>query len=238
VILSHKNPSFLDMTERTPTIIHADGSLLVIDKPSGLLSIPDGYDHSVPFVGRILEPSFGRLWVVHRLDKETSGVMVLARNAEAHSKLNAQFSEHQVSKRYHAIISGNPDWDKETIEIPLRANVGRRNRTAVDIANGKPALTRFRVLERFPGFTLLEARPETGRTHQIRAHLYDLGFAILSDSLYGEGEISPMINRLALHACSLTFWHPGTGRMRTFETSYPGDIAKALSMLQGLSATG
>jgi RluA family pseudouridine synthase len=223
------------MTEKKPTIIYADSSLLIIAKPAGVLSIPDGYDHSVPYIGRILEPSFGRLWVVHRLDKDTSGVMVFARSAEAHAKLNAQFAEHQVSKTYHALIPGSPDWEEYVIEVPLRTNMGRRNRTAVDIAKGKHALTRFRVLESYPGHTLLEAHPETGRTHQIRAHLYDLGFAILSDPLYGFGDISPLIDRLALHARSLSFWHPKTGQMRSFEAPYPQDFELALSQLRRMA---
>jgi RluA family pseudouridine synthase len=219
------------MTEETPTVIYADANLLVIDKPAGMLSIPDGYDHTVPYLGRVLEPAYGRLWVVHRLDKQTSGVMVLARNAQAHSKLNTQFAERQVSKTYHALIFGSPDWDEKVIEVPLRANVGRRNRTAVDIAAGKHALTRFRVLQRYPGHALLEAKPETGRPHQIRAHLYDLDFAILSDPLYGFGGISPFINRLALHACSLSFWHPLTGMMVSYDAPYPKDFEAALFQL-------
>ena len=223
------------MTKKTPTIIFADTSLLVINKPAGVLSIPDGYDHTVPYIGRILEPSYGRLWVVHRLDKDTSGVMVFARNAEPHCSLNTQFAEHQVSKTYHAIIPGTPEWEEKVIEIPLRTNVGRRNRTAVDIANGKHALTRFRVLERYPGHTLLEAKPETGRTHQIRAHLYDLGFAIMSDPLYGYGDISPLMPRLALHARTLSFWHPSTGRMRSFQAPYPQDFEKTLSQLRHMA---
>ncbi len=223
------------MIDQIPAILYADPSLLVVDKPAGMLSIPDGYDHGVPYLGRVLEPWYGRLWVVHRLDKETSGVMVFARNAEVHRKLNIQFSEHQISKTYHAIISGQPDWDEKVADIPLRSNVGRRNRTAVDIAKGKLSLTRFRVLERYPGHTLLEAKPETGRTHQIRAHLYDFGFTILSDPLYGFEEISLFMSRLALHARSLTFWHPTTGEMVTYEAPYPQDFDLALVHLRTLT---
>lgn len=228
---SHIQP----MTQAMPTILSADANLLIVDKPAGVLSIPDGYDHTVPYIGRILEPAYGRLWVVHRLDKETSGVMVFARNAAAHRNLNAQFAGHQVSKVYHAMIPGSPDWDERVIEVPLRTNVGRRNRTAVDIAQGKPALTRFQVLARYTGHTLLEAKPETGRTHQIRAHLYDLGFAILSDHLYGLGEISPWIDRMALHAHLLSFWHPTTGRMETYEAPYPQDFEHALAQLRQMA---
>jgi len=225
----------LPMMYQTPTILYADAHLLVVDKPAGVLSIPDGYDHAVPYLGRILEPSYGRLWVVHRLDKETSGVMVFGRSADVHKELNKQFSEHQVSKKYHAIISNAPDWEEKVADIPLRSNVGRRNRTAVDIAKGKHSITKYRVLEKFPGHSLLEAKPETGRTHQIRAHLYDLGFSILSDTLYGFEEISPFIGRLALHAYTLTFWHPTTGELVTFGAPYPQDFELALSQLRTLT---
>lgn len=215
-----------------PAIIHADSDLLVIDKPAGILSIPDGYDRAVPYLGGILEPSYGRLWVVHRLDKETSGVMVFARNPQAHKALNTQFAGHQISKTYHALVDGHPDWDEKCMDMPLRTNVGRRNRTTVDIADGKMSLTRFRVLEKFRGHALLEACPETGRTHQIRAHLYDLGYAILTDPLYGAGLVSPLIGRLALHAVSISVWHPTTGVMITFEAPYPQDFEVGLTQLR------
>jgi RluA family pseudouridine synthase len=220
-----------------PAIIHADSDLLVIDKPAGILSVPDGYDRTVPYLGGVLEPSYGRLWVVHRLDKQTSGVLVFARNPQAHKILNTQFSEHQVSKTYHALIEGNPDWEDKTIDIPLRTNVGRRNRTTVDIAGGKRSLTHFQVLEHFPAYALVKASPETGRTHQIRAHLYDLGFSILSDPLYGHGQISPFIERLALHAVSLSVWHPTSGVMITFEAPYPQDFEVGLAQLRFVEAT-
>ncbi len=219
-------------------VIHSDGDLLVIDKPAGILSIPDGYDHAVPYLGRLLEPAYGRLWVVHRLDKETSGVMVMARNPEAHRALSTQFAERQVSKIYHALVEGEPEWDEKLLDLPLRAGVGRHHRTVVDIGNGKPARTRFRVLERFAEYALLSAAPETGRTHQIRAHLYDLAFCILSDPLYGHMRPSVYIDRMALHARSLTFWHPATGEMVTFESPYPADFESALAQLRYLAAQG
>ena len=224
------------MSEVVPTLIYSDADLLVVDKPPGILSIPDGYDRAVPYMGKLLEPSYGRLWVVHRLDKNTSGVMVLARNADAHRILSNQFSEHQVSKTYHAMIEGYPEWDEKLLDLPLRSNVGRHNRTAVDIGRGKPARTFFRVLERFSGYALLAAYPETGRTHQIRAHLYDLGYSILSDELYGHGQISPFIGRMALHACALTIWHPTSGVMITFEAPYPPDFELGISQLRYLAA--
>jgi RluA family pseudouridine synthase len=219
------------MSAEIPIILYIDDSLLVVNKPAGLLSIPDGYDRSLAYVGGLLEASYGRLWVVHRLDKETSGVMVLARSAEVHARLNQQFAEHHVIKSYHALVAGDPDWQVHRVDLPLRSNVGRRKRTAVDIANGKQAITRLRVLERFPGYALLEAQPETGRTHQIRAHLYAVGFTIISDPLYGMGDLSPLIGRLALHAHSLMFQHPHTEQECCFEAPYPADFEQALSQL-------
>lgn len=224
--------------EQTPSIIYIDSSLIIVDKPSGVLSIPDGYDATIPSLTQILTISYGRIWVVHRLDKDTSGVMVFARNADAHSYLNTQFYERKVTKIYHALISGHPDWDTKLVDKPLRANVGQRNRTVVNLMNGKKAISRFRVLEVFPEHTLLEVRPVTGRRHQIRAHLYELGFDIVSDPLYGSGDISPLIKRLALHAISLAFVHPKTGRMERFNVPYPRDFEQALSQLKGLNQAG
>jgi tRNA pseudouridine32 synthase / 23S rRNA pseudouridine746 synthase len=214
-----------------PDVIHADEALLVIDKPAGLLSLPDGHDATLPHVRRILEPQFGRLWIVHRLDRETSGIMLLARNEDAHRRLNQQFENRQVSKSYHAIVNGNPGWDEIRANFPLRINVGRRKRTAVVRKQGKPATTYFRLLESFDEHTLLEARPETGRRHQIRAHLFHLGYPILSDPLYGLGGISPLISRLALHANSLTFQDPTTADTLTFKCASPPDFEAAISNL-------
>lgn len=219
-------------------VIYSDGDILVVDKPAGVLSLPDGYDHAVPYLRRLLEPLYGRLWVVHRLDRETSGVIVLARSPEAHRALSLQFAERQVSKIYHAIVDGEPEWEEKMLDLPLRVGVGRHHRTVVDLGNGKPARTRFRILERLNGYALLSAAPETGRTHQIRAHLYDLAFSILSDPLYGHMQASPYIDRMALHARSLTFWHPSTGEMVTFESAYPADFEFALAQLRYLAVQG
>jgi RluA family pseudouridine synthase len=166
-------------------VIFTDESLLVINKPSGLLVIPDGYDPTLPHVAGVLASRFGPLWIVHRLDRETSGVLVLARNTEAHRSLNTQFETHQAVKAYHALVAGNPVWQENEVRLPLRTDGDRRHRTVVDRRHGKQAVTRFQVLESFRGWTLLEARPETGRTHQIRAHLSALGLPIVGDRLYG-----------------------------------------------------
>jgi len=200
----------------------------VIDKPAGLLSLPDGYDPVKPHVRSLLEPDIGRLWIVHRLDRETSGVKVLARSADAHRELNRQFSERKVSKVYHALVSGNPAWNEKNIDLPLRTDVGRRRRTVVDIKKGKESSTSFRVLERFESGVLIQAQPKTGRRHQIRTHLYSLDHSVLSDPLYGSSERSSLIERLALHAFSLSVRHPQTGERVVFEAPYPSDFALVL----------
>jgi len=197
-----------------------------------LLSLPDGYDSEKPYLQNVLEPEWGRLWMVHRLDRLASGVLVLARTAEAHRSLNGQFARRQVAKTYHALVSGQPSWETNTVTLPLRANVGRRNRTVVDHHKGKLAATQLRVLGLFKQHALVEARPATGRRHQIRAHLYARGYPILSDPLYGSGEISPLIDRLALHAHSLQFTHPQTRESVRFEAPYPADFSVALRQLR------
>jgi len=221
----------MNAAEHNIPIIFEDSALLVIDKPAGLLSIPDGYDAAKPHLRGVLEPQYGRLWIVHRLDKDTSGVLVLARNAAAHRELNLQFFNHQIQKTYHALVIGIPEWDEKIVNAPLRANIGRRKRTVVDPKRGKTALTEIRVLERFRDHSFVEIHPKTGRTHQIRAHLYYLGYPILSDPLYGDGTQTALIHRLALHARSLTFQHPLTREPKTFPVPYPDDFATALQKL-------
>jgi len=217
-------------------ILYVDDVLLVINKPAGLPSLPDGYDPAAPHVRSLLEPHFGRVWIVHRLDRDTSGVLLLARSAGAHRLLNMQFDQRQVKKVYHALVNGSPDWDEKMVDLPLRVNVGHKHRTAVDPARGKPAVTHLRVMERFAGYALVEAAPETGRTHQIRAHLVAAGYPLLADELYGsqtESQAAPPMPRLALHARALTFMHPVQGILLRVESPYPEDFTQALERLRG-----
>lgn len=219
-------------------ILYIDETLLVINKPAGLPTLPDGYDPAAPHVRSLLEPHFGRLWIVHRLDRGTSGVLLLVRSAQAHRALNSQFDQRQVSKVYHALVTGSPAWDSKTVELPLRADVGHKHRTVVDPARGKPAVTHLRVLERFAAFALVEAVPETGRTHQIRAHLAALGHPLVADELYGSlpAEASPpVLHRLGLHARQLTIEHPLLRSVLHFDAPYPEDFARALDQLRRAS---
>ncbi len=215
-------------------LLHLDEHILVIDKPAGLSVLPDGWDaraRDAPYLVKMLEAEHGKIWIAHRLDKTTSGVMVFARTAEAHRELNRQFERHEVKKVYHALVEGDPKWDEHTARHPLRADVGHHHRTVVDNRRGKPSATHFRVLERFGGACLLEAAPETGRTHQVRVHASELGYPLLGDAGYGS-RVTRVLARPALHARSLTFRHPASGESVTFLAPYPADFESALAALR------
>jgi RluA family pseudouridine synthase len=231
-------------------VLFKDRDLLVINKPAGMLVLPDGYDPEAAHLKDILTPEFGDLWIVHRLDRQTSGVLLLARNSEAHRALNIQFENRQVTKVYHALVSGVPDWTRQMVELPLRADGDRRHRTVVDRRQGKTALTHFRVLERFGNYALIAAAPQTGRTHQIRVHLATLEHPIVVDDLYGDGHElylsqfkrnynassrkaeRPLLGRLGLHAFSMDFFHPKRKRNMAFQAPYPKDFSAALQQLR------
>lgn len=178
---------------------------------------------------RWVEMHYGKVYLVHRLDKFTSGVLLFARTAEAHRHLSLQFETHKVFKRYQAILHGEPAWEEMLADSPLRSNVGRRHRTVVS-PQGKAAETWFRVLARGKGFAWVEVQPRTGRTHQIRAHAAALGHPLLGDVLYGAPP-SPFLERPALHACALTFIHPESGKELTLQAPLAEDLVRALKLL-------
>lgn len=222
--------------ERLQWVIYSDEHLLVINKPPGIPVLPDGYHPEKEHVRSLFEPSYGRLWIVHRLDKETSGVLLLARTAEAHRALNLQFDRRSVEKIYHALVWGVPAWEEMTIDAPLRANGDRRHRTVVDAQRGKESLTLCKRLETFSKCTLLSIQPKTGRPHQIRAHLAHCGYPILGDRLYGFSEkqasLPFSIARVALHALSLSVHHPSNGKQMGFRAAYPSDFEGWIHLLR------
>jgi RluA family pseudouridine synthase len=212
-------------------ILYSDDAIIVLDKPAGLSVLPDGWEKESHHLARMLEEEYGKVWIVHRLDKSTSGVMIFARSAEAHRALNMQFEKHEARKIYHALAVGNPKWAEKIARFPLRINVGHKHRTMVDEKNGKPCETRFRVLKRLQDCVLLEAELMTGRTHQIRVHAYALDHPLLGDVLYSAPE-TDLIARPALHAHSLAFTHPQTNERLKFTAPYPPDFEAAISGIE------
>ena len=213
-------------------IVYSDSQILVINKPADLSVLPEGWEKDAPYLVRMLEETYEKIWVVHRIDKITSGVIVFALTAEAHRSLNIQFEKHEVEKVYHALVNGLPKWEEKITKFPLRVNVGHKHRTMVDNRNGVRSETRFKLLERYQASALVEASPMTGRTHQIRVHAYALGHPLLGDILYSAPE-TDLIARPALHAYSLTLRHPETGKSLTFQADYPNDFMNALRLLRG-----
>ena len=205
-------------------ILHEDDDILVVNKPSGLAVIAEGWQADVPYLIQLLSKTHGKLWVVHRLDKYTSGVVICAKNAFAHRFLNGQFEKRQVRKKYHAIVEGAPDREYVISNQPLCTNSDRSHRTVVDTRNGKEASTEFHLINSIDCYSLVEVSPKTGRTHQIRAHAANLGFPILGDLLYG-GHKNKYIDRMALHSHLLSFTHPRTKLPIEITAPYPLDFA-------------
>lgn len=200
-------------------VLHADEHLLVVDKPAGLLSVPGRGEGEQNNLTVQLRRRFADALVVHRLDQATSGLMLFARNTQAHRQLSMAFEARQVHKRYVAVVHGCLAGNAGTIEAPLMADWPNRPRQKVNVEFGKPALTHWRVLERLAHTTWLELEPVTGRSHQLRVHLLSIGHPIVGDTLYAEGR--PAHPRLLLHATQLRFVHPATATQMDFESPPP-----------------
>lgn len=187
-------------------VVFEDENVIILNKPCGLLSIEDGFQPNLPNLRSMLKNEFGNIWAVHRLDKETSGIILFAKNAEAHRYMNSQFSDRRINKTYLAIVQGFPLWNEKKIELPLRVNGDRKHRTIIDSINGKKALTSIELVEKWATFSLFRIVPATGYTHQIRAHCASIGLPIAGDRQYFWGceiRANKKITRLFLHAQSL-----------------------------------
>jgi 23S rRNA pseudouridine1911/1915/1917 synthase len=229
-------------------ILLEDEAILAINKPAGLLVLPDRYDHGLLNLYDLLKETFGNIFVVHRIDRETSGVVLFAKTSEVHAQLNTAFEQRQVQKKYRAIVIGTSLADSGSINLPILENERGVRRMKIDSKNGKEARTDYVVLEKFNGYTLVEARPHTGRTHQIRVHLSAIGLPILADPLYGNGlgfllstikrnyrekeEEQPLLGRTALHAFSLLFKHPITNENILIESPLPKDMEAVVKALR------
>ena len=202
-------------------VLHADDDLLVIDKPSGLLSVPGKAPEHADCVERRAQDVYPGARIVHRLDMDTSGVMVLARHASAHRHLGLQFERRKTSKIYLAEIWGHPEAEEGEIDLPLVCDWPNRPKQMVSFDFGKPALTRWQVISRSARTTRVRLSPHTGRSHQLRVHMLALGHPIVGDRFYAEGAALEASSRLALHAQSLELHHPTGGDRVRFEADCP-----------------
>ena len=229
-------------------ILLEDDTIIVINKPAGLLVLPDRFDRKLINLYELLKETFGTIFVVHRIDRETSGAVLFAKTAEAHALLNTAFEKRQVEKIYRAIVVGSPNDDSGCIDLPITENEHGVRKMKIDEKNGKEAITDYRVIEKFNDYAFVEAKPHTGRTHQIRVHLSAIGLPILADPLYSNsgwfflsnikrnykssGEEKPLLARTALHAFSLSFIHPATGEKILIDAPMPKDMETVLKILK------
>lgn len=204
-----------------PGLLHRDAHILVADKPAGLLSVPGKGDDRADCAIERLRGAFPDILLVHRLDLDTSGVMVFALTRAAQRHLGLQFERRQVRKTYVARVAGDVAEAVGTVDLPLAVDWPNRPRQMVDHAHGRPALTRWRVARRERDATRLRLFPETGRSHQLRVHMAAIGHPILGDPLYGTTASRAAAARLQLHAESLRLRHPDGGRGMTFRSPCP-----------------
>lgn len=242
-------------------IVHEDNALVAINKQSGLVVHPPGrgsnagtlvsglvyhFAHNLSTVSGPLRPG-----IVHRLDKDTSGIMLVAKDDSAHFKLGRQFHDREIRKAYQAIVQGELERDEDIIDLPLARHRRNPEKMTVDFKSGKSAQTQYKVLERFEGYTYVELYPRTGRTHQLRVHMMYIGHPVATDFVYGRQRVifqdeftdvseapeAPgadhiVIARQALHACRITFRHPRTEETITLTAPLPPDIQELLDNLR------
>jgi 23S rRNA pseudouridine1911/1915/1917 synthase len=229
-------PSHLTPENIPVPILYEDDDILVVDKPAGLTVHPAPGHTGHTLVNAVLShlatlsDDVQRPGIVHRLDKDTSGVMVIARNPVAHENLAAQFKQHTVKKVYLALVRGQVTPEEGIIEAPIGRDTGDRKKMAISgESRGRKALTRYKVIRFLGNYTLLEVMPQTGRTHQIRVHLAAIGYPVVGDATYGIK--SPILSRQFLHAHKLGFSLPSTGKYVEFTSPLPEDLEKALKAI-------
>lgn len=211
------------MEARGFTLLYQDTHLLIVDKACGLLTVPGiGPEKADCLITRI-QTHWPTARIVHRLDRDTSGVLVIALSASTHRALSMQFERRETSKTYAAIAAGHPPKERGEIDLPIRKDLVNGPLQIVDFVHGRPSVTQWRVIERLeaPTRTRFELTPITGRSHQLRVHLQVIGHPILGDDLYAPTEIRAMSTRLLLHAERLGFRHPETGELMNFTAPVP-----------------
>ena len=222
-------------------IVYEDDDLLVVNKPKGMVVHPAPGHATGTLVHALLYHCGDRLssingiirpGIVHRIDRFTSGLLMVAKNDMAHQSLADQLKEHSITRKYRALVHGNLKEDEGTVEGPIGRHATDRKRMAINYKNGKPAVTHYKVLERFGRFTWIECRLETGRTHQIRVHMASIGHPLLGDALYGPAKCPYQLQGQTLHAYVLGFIHPSTGQYLEFESPLPEYFEKVLRKLK------
>lgn len=217
----------MNKSRKNIPILFENEDFLIADKPAGILSIPDRYDENKENLSSILSDKYGQIFVVHRLDKETSGVICFAKNSDSHKELNDLFESRQIDKRYLAICLKSPPEDSGVVDLAIAHSHSHPGKMTIH-ARGKESITKFRIAKQWKNYCMLECKPETGRTHQIRVHLAYMDCPLVCDQLYGNGqaisiqdlkrhsklskleeEFKPLISRTALHAYSLEFQFRG-----------------------------
>jgi len=206
-------------------VLFEDADVLAVSKPEGLATIPERSGNTDCLLFILQSKTGGKLYVVHRLDKEASGVILFAKNAAAHRGLSGQFARREVAKTYAALAHGAIEEDRGIIDRPIR--VYGSGRMGIDAARGKPSSTAYEVVRRMARFTLLDVRPTSGRRHQIRVHLYSVGHPIVGDRRYGEREIQSRFARLMLHASEISFRLP-SGATKTVASPVAATFTAAL----------
>ena len=229
-------------------IAFEDEHLLIVDKPAGMVVHPAAGNFDGTLVNALLHHCAGRLsgiggvarpGIVHRIDKDTSGLLVVAKTDVAHEGLSAQFAKHSIDRRYHAMVAGLPNPASGTVDAPLARSAANRQKMAIVAdGRGKRAVTHYRTLAALRGAALVECRLETGRTHQVRVHMTSIGHPLLGDPSYGRTrtEHRELLNRLefkrqALHAAQLGFVHPITGENLSFKSAVPSDMQELFMAL-------
>ena len=234
VLPGRTEPSDMAAWDVPLTLVYEDDDLLVIDKPAGMPVHPGPGHHGDTLANALLARwpevsdvgQTARPGIIHRLDADTSGLIVVAKTARAHADLSGQFAKRRVEKMYTALVSGSPRLDEAIIEAPIARNPSHRQKMAV-VSTGRPASTHYAVTRRFDDSTLVEARPRTGRTHQIRVHFDSIGHPVVGDAVYGSAD--PHLERHFLHASAIGFWHPVDGRRIELTSPLPGDLIRYLS---------
>lgn len=222
-------------------ILYEDPYLLVVNKPKGMVVHPAAGHTGGTLVNAVMahcgENLSGingvlRPGIVHRIDKDTTGALLVCKTDEVHRSLAEQLKEHSIKRRYRAIVRGNLKEDTGTIEGPIGRHPTDRKKMAINYKNGKDAVTHYKVLERFGQYTYVECRLETGRTHQIRVHMSSIGHPLLGDTVYGSGKDPFHLEGQTLHAMILGFIHPITGKYMEFSAPLPEYFLKLLEKLR------